>query len=69
MNQYVLVSRKNTSDQYFTLFPKGSQRPIELKFFVKAKHFDMFPKRGLPMKAFELADFIFADGELVKSRF
>lgn len=69
MNEYILVSRKNTKGLYLTNLPKGSQRAKELKFFVQAKLFEKFPKKGFSIVAFYLADFIFADGELVKNRF
>lgn len=69
MNGYILVSRKNTKGVHLTNLPKGSQRAKELKFLVQARYFDKFPKKGFSIVAFYLADFIFADGVLVKSRF
>lgn len=69
MNDYKLISRKNTLNTPLTFFPKGSQMPKELKFFVQSRHIDTFPKKGLSIQAFYKADFIFADGILVKSRF
>jgi hypothetical protein len=69
MNEYILVSRKNTKAIHLTNLPKGSQRAKELKFFVQTKYIEKFPKKGFSVVAFYFADFIFADGVLVKSRF
>jgi hypothetical protein len=69
MNEYILVSRKVPDNLYLTFLPKGSQKPERLSFFVQKKHFERFPKKGIPIQAYELSDFIFADGVLVKSRF
>lgn len=65
--QYFVIKRKNKL--YTTAVSKQFQTSKEFTFFVSKSAKRLFPRHGLGQYCFYLADFIFADGKLIKNRY
>lgn len=64
--EYKVFRRKNIGSCSF--LSKEGQAAKELVFFVRKEHAERFPSRGITHASCFVADFIFADGKLIKNR-